>query len=156
MARFQARARRFPAPSAPGDLCESRSMVHMRPVNSVATPDRGNGMARQLVYRVAVDGKRPVSKTSRTSEFFAQTRRLTFAAVAFFMTSVAASTAYAQASGPYAGMAGSWRGGGTVTLDDGSTERIRCRATYQVGGGGNGLNQTLICASDSYKFDLKT
>ena len=36
-------------------------------------------------------------------------------------------------------MAGVWSGGGTVTLDDGSTERIRCRATYAVGGGGNML-----------------
>ena len=48
-----------------------------------------------------------------------------------------------------------WSGGGTVTLDDGSTERIRCRASYAVGDNGAGLNQTLVCASDSYKFDLK-
>ena len=51
-------------------------------------------------------------------------------------------------------MAGNWSGAGTVTLDDGSTERIRCRATYAVGAGGNGLQQTLTCASDSYKFNL--
>ena len=51
-------------------------------------------------------------------------------------------------------MAGIWSGSGTVTLDDGSTERIRCRATYAVGAGGNGLNQSLTCASDSYKFNL--
>ena len=31
-------------------------------------------------------------------------------------------------------MAGTWSGGGTVTLDDGSSERIRCRATYKVSG----------------------
>jgi hypothetical protein len=53
-------------------------------------------------------------------------------------------------------MAGNWSGGGTVTLDDGSTERIRCRATYAVGAGGNGLNQSLLCASDSYKFELRS
>jgi hypothetical protein len=53
-------------------------------------------------------------------------------------------------------MAGAWSGGGTVTLDDGSTERIRCRATYAVGGGGNGLNQSLTCASDSYRFNLSS
>ena len=53
-------------------------------------------------------------------------------------------------------MAGNWSGAGTVTLDDGSTERIRCRASYAVGAGGNGLNQTLICASDSYKFNLSS
>src|SRR4029077_730842 len=34
------------------------------------------------------------------------------------------------------------------------TERIRCRATYAVGAGGNGLQQTLTCASDAYKFNL--
>jgi len=59
-------------------------------------------------------------------------------------------------SGPFAGMAGVWSGGGTVTLDDGSTERIRCRATYAVGAGGNGLNQSLTCASDSYRFNLSS
>jgi hypothetical protein len=51
-------------------------------------------------------------------------------------------------------MAGAWSGGGTVTLDDGSIERIRCRETAAVGAGGTGLNLTLACASDSYKFDL--
>jgi hypothetical protein len=63
-------------------------------------------------------------------------------------------SSYAQ-SGPFAGMAGVWAGGGTVALEDGATERIRCRATYAVGAGGNGLNLDLTCASDSYKFDLK-
>jgi hypothetical protein len=53
-------------------------------------------------------------------------------------------------------MAGNWSGAGTVTLDDGSTERIRCRAAYAVGAGGNGLQQTLTCASDSYKFNIVT
>jgi hypothetical protein len=65
------------------------------------------------------------------------------------------SAGHAQ-SGPFAGLAGVWSGGGTVTLDDGSTERIRCRATYAVGNGGNGLNQSLTCASDSYRFNLSS
>jgi hypothetical protein len=51
-------------------------------------------------------------------------------------------------------MAGNWSGAGTVTLEDGSTERIRCRASYAVGDGGRGLNQSLTCASDSYRFNL--
>jgi hypothetical protein len=109
-------------------------------------------MGHQLVYRVAVDGKRPVSKTSRTSELFTHTRRLTFAAVAFFVTSLAAPVSHAQSSGPYAGMAGNWHGGGTVILDDGSSERIRCRATYQVAGAN--MDMSLTCASDAYKFNL--
>jgi len=50
-------------------------------------------------------------------------------------------------------MAGSWAGGGTVTLDDGSRERIRCRAIYAVAG--PSMNMTLTCASDAYKFNLQ-
>ena len=109
-------------------------------------------MGLQLVYRAVVDGKRPVSKTNRTSVFFAQPRRLTLAAVAFFMASLAAPTSFAQSGGPYAGMAGNWSGGGTVTLDDGSNERIRCRASYQVSGPNMTMN--LTCASDAYKFGI--
>jgi hypothetical protein len=81
-------------------------------------------------------------------------RRLIFAALTLFVALVSGSASYAQ-SGPFAGMAGNWSGGGTVTLDDGSSERLRCRASYAVGAGGNGLNLTLTCASDSYKFDLR-
>ena len=50
-------------------------------------------------------------------------------------------------------MAGTWAGGGTVTLDDGSKERIRCRASYAVAG--PNMDMTLTCASDSYKFNLQ-
>lgn len=51
-------------------------------------------------------------------------------------------------------MAGNWAGGGAVILDDGSSERLRCRTKEAVGAGGNALNISLVCASDSYKFDL--
>ncbi|QWG16204.1 hypothetical protein KMZ68_14260 [Bradyrhizobium sediminis] len=110
-------------------------------------------MGHPRVYRAAVAGKHRGNKPNPTTEFFALTRRLTFAAVAFFLVAASGSAGYAQ-SGPFAGMAGNWSGGGTITLDDGSTERIRCRASYAVGAGGNGLNQSLTCASDSYKFNL--
>ena len=109
-------------------------------------------MGLQLVSRAAVDGKRPVSKASQTSEVFAKARRLTFAAVAFFLAAFAASTSYAQSSA-FAGMAGVWSGPGTVTLDDGSNERIRCRATYKVNGAS--MEMVLTCASDAYRFNLQ-
>jgi hypothetical protein len=85
----------------------------------------------------------------------AATRRLIFATLAFCAASLCGSTSYAQ-SGPFASLAGVWSGSGSIMLDDGSSERIRCRATYAVGEGGNGLNQSLTCASDSYKFDLRS
>jgi hypothetical protein len=110
-------------------------------------------MGHLRAYRVAADGKRHGNKTGQPPKLFAVTRRLMFAAVALFIASISGSPSYAQ-SGPFAGIAGNWSGGGTVLLDDGSTERIRCRATYAVGAGGNGLNMSLTCASDSYRFNL--
>lgn len=63
------------------------------------------------------------------------------------------SASHAQ-SGPFASFSGAWSGTGSVSMSDGSTERIRCKANYKVNGDGQGLKQTLRCASDSYRFDL--
>ena len=65
------------------------------------------------------------------------------------------SAGNAQTS-PFAGLSGVWSGNGKVSLSDGSSERLRCRATYAVDGSGRALQQTLRCASDSYKFDLNS
>src|SRR3984885_1668192 len=65
------------------------------------------------------------------------------------------SAGHAQ-SGPFAGFDGTWSGNGTVSLSDGTTERLRCKADYKVNGSGLGLKQNLHCASDSYKFDLSS
>jgi hypothetical protein len=59
-------------------------------------------------------------------------------------------------SGPFAGFDGTWSGTGTVSLSDGTNERLRCKADYKVNGTGLGLKQNLHCASDSYKFDLSS
>ena len=65
--------------------------------------------------------------------------------------------AAAQAqSGQFAGYAGSWSGTGSISIADQGTERIRCRGTYTVDGGGNNLKQNLRCASDSYTFELNS
>ena len=69
---------------------------------------------------------------------------------AFLMLS--ASAGHAE-SGPFAGLDGNWHGNGTVNMSDGSSERIRCRASYKVSGG-TAMELSLRCASDSYKFDL--
>jgi len=78
-------------------------------------------------------------------------RRLLVAAAVLFTASFATSESKAQ-SGPFASLAGTWSGSGTVTLDDGSTERIRCRAKYAPIG--PTMEMSLTCASDAYKFNL--
>ena len=47
------------------------------------------------------------------------------------------------AAGPLAGLAGAWSGAGAVTLANGERERIRCRASYDVGADGERLRQKL-------------
>jgi hypothetical protein len=70
------------------------------------------------------------------------------------LSGLAMGSAHAQSSQPFAAWAGAWSGGGSITTSDGSTERLRCRATYAVGAGGTRLQQSLLCASDSYRFQL--
>ena len=106
-------------------------------------------MGHQRGYLAAVAGKHRGS--NETIEGLTVVRRLLIAAAVLFAATVSASPGHAQ-SGPFAGLAGSWHGNGTVTLDDGSTERIRCRATYAVSG--PSMDLTLTCASDAYKFNL--
>jgi hypothetical protein len=111
-------------------------------------------MGHQRAYRAAVDGKHHGSEAGWMPGVPAVIRPFLLAAVTLLTVALHGSASHAQ-SGVFAGLAGYWSGAGTVTLDDGSTERIRCRASYAVGDNGAGLNQTLVCASDSYKFDLK-
>ena len=62
-----------------------------------------------------------------------------------------AAPAYA---GPFSSFEGNWTGAGVISIDNGSKERLRCKAHYDVGGDGTTLAQNLTCASDSYKFNV--
>ena len=109
-------------------------------------------MGLQVAYRAAADGTHRGNKIDFGLTSRANIRRLLIAAAVFFGASASTSPVHAQAGGPFAGMAGNWSGGGTVTLDDGSRERLRCRASYAVAG--TQMTMTLTCASDAYKFQL--
>jgi hypothetical protein len=111
-------------------------------------------MAHLRAYRAAVGGKLLGNNAIRTAQP-PVILRWSIAVVALIAAMLCGSASYAQ-SGTFTGLAGVWSGAGTVTLDDGSSERIRCRATYAVALDGTGLNQTLLCASDSYKFNLSS
>lgn len=83
-------------------------------------------------------------------------RKRTFVAAVFGLSLVSGGALAKSAAQPFAGMAGVWSGRGTISLAGGSREAIRCRATYAVRSDGDGLQQTLRCASDSYKFELSS
>jgi len=76
------------------------------------------------------------------------------AAVCGIVLSLSPLPGYA-AQGPFSDMSGDWSGGGTVTLSSGSSERLRCRATYDSQAAGNNLKLVLRCASDSYNVDFR-
>jgi hypothetical protein len=69
---------------------------------------------------------------------------------------IMAATPLLAQSPAFAGLSGAWSGSGTIALADGSRERLRCRASYRVSAGDSTLQQSLRCASDSYKFDLSS
>jgi autotransporter translocation and assembly factor TamB len=55
---------------------------------------------------------------------------------------------------PFAALAGSWSGGGTISLTNDINERLRCRAHHTYGQSNNSLSLSIRCASDNYKFEL--
>ena len=74
-------------------------------------------------FRAAVAGKHRGSKASRMAEGVMIIRRSIFALATLLVASLSSSASYAQ-SAPFAGLAGFWSGAGSVTLDDGSTEKM--------------------------------
>jgi hypothetical protein len=78
------------------------------------------------------------------------------AATAAGLLILAAPSGAVALAGPFSALSGSWSGTGTITMSSGTRERIRCRATYNVDGGGSNLDLTLRCASDSYNFELQS
>ncbi|MGH6795025.1 MAG: hypothetical protein ACREDH_07460, partial [Methylocella sp.] len=58
--------------------------------------------------------------------------------------------------GPFVGMSGYWSGAGTITMTNGATERIRCKAAYAVKAAGKAVEQTLRCASASYRVEISS
>lgn len=77
-------------------------------------------------------------------------------AAALLVFSWATSAPGVMAAGLFSGLAGSWRGEGSIAWTTGETERIRCTATYEVEKDGNQLIQNLNCATDSTKLTVKS
>ena len=78
----------------------------------------------------------------------------TVLAIGVFLLPVCAS-AQQHEGGAFSRFAGDWSGEGTVKTSAGS-ERIRCKVHYDVTSDGTSLQQSLLCASDSYKLHVKS
>jgi len=63
---------------------------------------------------------------------------------------------WAQVAGPFARFDGHWKGVGRVSDVNGKSERITCRADYSIPPSGNSVSQALVCASDSYRFEVQS
>ena len=51
---------------------------------------------------------------------------------------------------------GNWSGGGQIVASNGHRESIRCRANYAEAKDGSALSQGIVCASESFKLDIRT
>jgi hypothetical protein len=82
--------------------------------------------------------------------------RLIAAAAAGFLGLAMLPGGVQATTSPFTAMSGNWTGSGVITFAGGNQERIRCRARYDVDGGGSNLGLTLRCAGDSYNFELQS
>ena len=83
-------------------------------------------------------------------------RRLMLVAAAAGAIMVTEPVAFARLERPFTNFAGSWRGSGRVLTTDGKSERLACRATYSVSADATSLSQSLVCASDTYRVDIRS
>ena len=75
-------------------------------------------------------------------------------AIGLFLLPLSASAQHHE-SGALSQFAGNWTGEGTVKMSAGN-ERIRCKVHYDVASDGASLEQTLKCASASYKLEVRS
>jgi hypothetical protein len=62
----------------------------------------------------------------------------------------------ALAASPFQKFVGEWSGGGQIVESNGHRESIRCPAQYAEAKDGSALNQAIVCASESFKLNIKS
>ena len=65
------------------------------------------------------------------------------------------TAATAKPSGIFQKLSGTWRGTGRITLAGGNSQKINCRAYYNVKDSGAGLGFAIRCASPDNKIELR-
>jgi hypothetical protein len=93
----------------------------------------------------------------RSAKGRAAVRTAAIAAIAAMATSaLPGAERAAAADADFKTYAGRWVGSGTIKLAGGTSESLKCRATYFVVSGGSGLEQNIRCASASYKLEVRS
>jgi hypothetical protein len=69
---------------------------------------------------------------------------------------LSAPMSVALAASPFERFLGVWTGCGQIVGTNGHRESIRCRAEYAEAKDGAALSQTIVCASESFKFDIQS
>jgi hypothetical protein len=65
-----------------------------------------------------------------------------------------ASQSAARAASPFEKFIGAWSGTGHIVGTNGHRESILCRAQYTEAKEGSALNQSIVCASESFKLNI--
>lgn len=63
------------------------------------------------------------------------------------------TTAASAGDDPFAGLAGAWSGSGSVRLENGSTERLKCKGYYNAKA--NGLGMAINCGNAGFKINMR-
>lgn len=77
------------------------------------------------------------------------------ASALIFMSALFSAPAQAKPSGIFKSLNGVWRGTGRILLTGGNSQRISCRAYYNVKDRGAGLGFAIRCASPDNKIELR-
>ena len=91
-----------------------------------------------------------MGRTSLYGAFSGFSTRLCFAAA----LAAFAATGASAASDTFRPFLGSWQGTGAITSSNGQREPLSCRAAYD--GDDSTLNQSLVCASDSFRLNIQS
>ncbi len=81
--------------------------------------------------------------------------RLTALMTATLSLSVGVASSSSAHGSLFENLAGTWSGAGTVTVSEGNSERLRCRAEYSASGSTR-LHIALRCASDSLNLEVSS
>ena len=71
------------------------------------------------------------------------------------MASLCAFSGGLGAASLFVALEGTWQGGGQVKMENGSTEKIKCKGYYNAKSGGSGLGVAIDCANASVRINMR-